>query len=390
MKKITVIVLAVFFYAFAQENVAIINANTLYPFFEKLKDIENRKKINILHIGDSHVQGNFFSSVARKTLQEKFGNGGAGFVFPYNLAKTNSGTNKFAGWSSQDLWSSCRISRKSGCSSQIVFGISGYGLATEDNNFEISLEVPEYWKFDKITLFYPNETPPFSLKNDLGAANLIGMATENKFFAKYQSPAPMTNVRIFRNKNYTDYKNYNNYNFHGAFLENDSVGIIYSSIGVNGAKTADFAQNSMFFEQIPAIAPDLLIVSFGTNEAFSEISPEVFVSQIDVLVSKVREKCGEIPVIVTTPPLSFTKKNEMNFIHQYSKDIAKTKHYAVWDLHKLTHDLLSEKNGLKLFLADDKIHYSANGYRRTGAFFANAILENYKVFLGNLPPSAAK
>jgi len=386
MKNITIIVLAVFFYSFAdentQENTKIINVNTLYPFFEKLKNIETYKKVNILHIGDSHVQGNFFSSLARKTLQDEFGNGGIGFVFPYNLAKTNSETNKFAVWSSQDSWSGCRISRKSGCSSQIVFGISGYGLATEDNNFEISLEVPEYCKFDKITLFYPGETSPFSLKNDLCAANLIGMISENKYFAKYQSPAPMTNVHISRNNNYAGYKNYNNYNFHGAFLENDSAGIIYNSIGVNGAKAVDFVQNSMFFEQISAIAPDLLIVSFGTNEAFSEILPEVFVSQIEVLVSKVREKCGEIPVLITTPPISFTKKNEMNFIHQYSKDISKTKYYAVWDLHKLTHDLLSDKNGLS-FLAKDKIHYSADGYRYTAVFFANAILENYKSFLEN-------
>jgi lysophospholipase L1-like esterase len=383
MKNITIIVLTIFFYAFAQENTEIINKSMLYPFFEKLKNIEKYKKVNILHIGDSHVQGNFFSSIVRKTLQDEFGNGGIGFVFPYNLAKTNSETNKFAVWSSQDSWNSCRISKKSGCSPQMVFGISGYGLAAENNNFEISLEVPEYYKFDQITLFYPNETPPFSLKNDLCAANLIGIVSENKFFAKYQSPAPMTNLHIFRNNNYSCCKNYNNYNFHGAFLENDSAGIIYSSIGVNGAKAVDFVQNSMFFEQILAIAPDLLIVSFGTNEAFSDISPEVFVSQIETLISKVREKCGEIPVLITTPPISFTKKNETNFIHQYSKDINKTKHYAVWDLHKLTHDLLSEKNEYS-FLAKDKIHYSADGYRYTAVFFANAILENYKSFLENM------
>jgi len=381
MKKITIFLFTVFFCTYSNENTEIINVNTLYPFFEKLKNIENHKKINILHIGDSHVQGNFFSSVVRKTLQDKFGNGGTGFVFPYNLAKTNGDTNKFAVWSSQDSWSSCRISKKSGCSLEVVFGISGYGLVSEDNNFEISLEVPEYYKFDKITLFYPNETSPFSLKNDLGAANLIGMSSENKFFAKYQSPAAMTSVHISRNNNYVGHKNYNNYNFHGAFLENDSVGIIYSSIGVNGAKAVDFVQNSMFFEQISAIAPDLLVVSFGTNEAFSYVSSEVFISQIELLISKVREKCGDIPVLITTPPISFMKKSETNFIHQYSKDIAKTKNYAVWDLHKLTHDLLSDKNGLNLFLAKDKIHYSADGYRRNGAVFANAILENYKSFL---------
>jgi lysophospholipase L1-like esterase len=384
MKKVIVILYAAFFCAFSQENYEIINADKLYPFFNKLKNIQNEKKVNIVHIGDSHVQGDFFSSVVRNFLQEEFGNGGLGYVFAYNLAKTNSESSGYVVFSSKDSWRSCRISKKASCSSDAEFGISGYSLSTQDIDFRILLEVPKHYKFDKITLFYTDDVSPFSLKNDLGAANMIGIEYEYKYFAKYSSAAPITNVSISRNNNYANYKSLNNYNFHGAFLENDSVGLIYSSIGVNGAKAVDFANNSMFLEHIAALSPDLIVVSFGTNEAFSDISSEVFVSQIEDLISKIIGKCTDATVLITTPPLSFMKKTETNFIHQYAQDIAKTKHYAVWDLHKLTHDLYSAANGSNTLFAKDKIHYSADGYRQTAALFANAILKNYKVFLKNM------
>ena len=46
-------------------------------------------EINIVHIGDSHVQAGFYSEPIRKNLQNEFGNGGRGLIFPYQAAKTN-------------------------------------------------------------------------------------------------------------------------------------------------------------------------------------------------------------------------------------------------------------------------------------------------------------
>ena len=42
----------------------------------------------IIHIGDSHIQGDYFSGEIRMQLQSYFGNGGRGILFPYALAKS--------------------------------------------------------------------------------------------------------------------------------------------------------------------------------------------------------------------------------------------------------------------------------------------------------------
>ena len=45
--------------------------------------------INIVHIGDSHIQADYFSGMLRMCLQKQFGNAGRGLIFPYKVAKTN-------------------------------------------------------------------------------------------------------------------------------------------------------------------------------------------------------------------------------------------------------------------------------------------------------------
>ncbi|MGZ5243917.1 MAG: hypothetical protein ACXWW0_08480, partial [Bacteroidia bacterium] len=66
-------------------------------FFGKLAHLVSvgDKQINIVHIGDSHIQADFFSNRMRQMFQSYFigGNGGRGFVFPYTMARTNNPSN---------------------------------------------------------------------------------------------------------------------------------------------------------------------------------------------------------------------------------------------------------------------------------------------------------
>ena len=52
----------------------IYNAKALNDFFHKLEKNEDQKnqKINIVHIGDSHIQGDLMTNEIRKKLQQRF------------------------------------------------------------------------------------------------------------------------------------------------------------------------------------------------------------------------------------------------------------------------------------------------------------------------------
>src|SRR5687768_7349147 len=60
------------------------NANHLDDFFESLSELKtkNDRKISILHIGDSHIQGDYLTQPTRKNLQQHFGNAGRGLIVP--------------------------------------------------------------------------------------------------------------------------------------------------------------------------------------------------------------------------------------------------------------------------------------------------------------------
>ena len=79
-------------------------------FYQALDSLQNgtRQKVNVVHIGDSHIQADIFSGRMRSLLQDSdaFGNGGRGFVFPYPLARTNNPWNYKV--TSTGLWSGCR------------------------------------------------------------------------------------------------------------------------------------------------------------------------------------------------------------------------------------------------------------------------------------------
>ena len=54
------------------------DSTSLNSFYEKLDQLEQKKitRLNITHIGDSHIQADHFSGLVRQKLQLKFGNAG--------------------------------------------------------------------------------------------------------------------------------------------------------------------------------------------------------------------------------------------------------------------------------------------------------------------------
>ncbi|MDM1549589.1 peptidoglycan-binding protein, partial [Empedobacter falsenii] len=129
-------------------------AEQLKTFFEKVQKMIRSKegKINIVHIGDSHIQADFFSGRMRSLLQDRFGNGGLGFAFPYKLAKTNG--NSLVRYSSNAEWSSYRNIFPV---KDAQVGLSGIALSTNNSNAVIELSVRDAsYGFSRMKVFTPS------------------------------------------------------------------------------------------------------------------------------------------------------------------------------------------------------------------------------------------
>lgn len=419
------------------------NFEILKPFFEKLTALETFKdrKLNIVHIGDSHIQADAMTNLIRQKLQEQFGNAGLGFVFPYSLMRTNGGRN--VRFSSNIPWDNKKITETKNFSD---VGLSGYSFTTEKNNFLIELELKNKdYSFNTLKIITPDNQQMFELATNKGTISLKPTrpktishkvkkgetlyAISKKYkttVAKIQSvnnlkkniirvgqvlriptsqmeskPVDLSNFNVLGKSNslfsYYMYEDLdisdkiyltpspksNNFALNGIVLENDQSGIIYHNIGVNGAHFSDYNKSQLFFEQLKVLEPDLIIISLGTNESFGKLSASEFYAHTERFIDLIRTNYGQAPMILTSPPPSLFKKQNPNpFPVEYASvliDNSVSKNYAVFDLYRAIggKESMERLIGLNL-IAKDRVHYTKNGYEEQGTLFFEALMNNYQ------------
>ena len=420
------------------------NPNALLTFYEKMYQLEQSKsgKINIVHIGDSHIQADLFTAKIRTQFQKVFGNGGFGFTFPYSVAKTNnsapirySATGNFQSF--RNLYAD----------ENRPVGLSGFSMEANSDDFAIQLNVKDaQFNFTKLKVITPQNVNLFDvsvshknivverkvpkkithkvkpgevlggiadkynvslkalkkangLKSDMirdgKVLTIPSKATQSKTSTKteyipielqpslfsndYYSETPLDKIAIVPNQE-IDY-----FALNGLVLENNNSGVIYHSIGVNGAKASDYNKFRLFNEQLPVLNPDLVIISLGTNESFDKQSGEQYFANLNQMIQGIKDKNPQACVLVMTPPPSVLHRKYKNtFIEKYAELIEENvnvKNYAVWDLLQVFGGNKSiKRNAAKGYMARDKVHYSKAGYEKQGELFFEAFLQSYELF----------
>lgn len=423
---------------------SIINPEAISKFYEKLQQLEEKKdcKLRVVHIGDSHIQADLFTGKMRSLLQDKYGNSGLGFTFPYNLAKTNG--NHFIKYTSNASFESYRNIYPD--TTQPV-GLSGIALYTKNKDFAIQIGVRDKnFAFHTVKLVTPNNNSVFDLataskemviessvpkkishkikrgeslsiiadkynvgvaaikkannlrSNTIHAGKTIKIPT-NEMEAKQISKTafiPLTLQNDIVSQNYYSQELMNaiylvpneqleTFALNGLILERNNPGIVYSAIGVNGAKACDYNKFPMFFEQLKALESSLVVISLGTNESFDKKTTEVYFEELKEMVQQIRKENPSVEIIITTPSPSFFKRKYPNtFVADYTKKILETaveNNVAVWDMFHALGGLSSvNENYKKGLMAKDKVHYSKAGYELQGQLFFEALIKSYEQF----------
>ncbi|MDO4728240.1 MAG: LysM peptidoglycan-binding domain-containing protein [Bacteroidota bacterium] len=422
------------------------NMVALESFLEKLKALEGNQtqKINIVHIGDSHIQADFMTDMLRQRFQSRFGNAGLGLVFPHSIIRTNTG--RHVRFSSNINWNSHKNTTNTNTDD---IGISGYSLSTQNNDFllELNLKNKQY-QFNTLKIITPNNQRFFDLAisnkqpqivqqeqtktiNHLIKKGETLSVIANKYkvsVASIQKDNKLSGTNIkagstlkIVTKTTTEYKvdysnfqklektsnsyhyytyenldlpekiylipNEKNTNFalNGVVLENQNFGIIYHTIGVNGAKFSDYNKCKMFFEQIIALEPDLIIVSLGTNEAFDKITAENFYDQAQLFMTLTRLYNKSCPMLLTSPPPSyFNKKTPHNYCADFANtliDNSKADNYSTFDLYRAMGGNESMQRLINQnLIAKDRVHYTVEGYQQQGTILFDALMKAYSEY----------
>jgi len=140
------------------------NDSTLLPFFEELARLKNKERgnISILHIGDSHIQGDYLSGTIRTGLQDIFGNAGRGLVFPYTVAKTYAPPDLVS--NSNVVWTPKKILHHE---DSVPLGVPGYAIVCTNKSFQLRMGVKNLNghdnSFDRVCVLHGNDSTCYDL-----------------------------------------------------------------------------------------------------------------------------------------------------------------------------------------------------------------------------------
>lgn len=414
------------------------NEAVLKPFFENLS---KNQVTQILFIGDSHIQADHLTGYLRKKFQDQYGNAGRGLVFPYQVANTN-GAEDFSSVSNQP-WETFRLVHEQKVFPQIGAAGFVIGNK-EDSFLEITFKNPEdsfdkvviyndaKMKGGSFSLFNENQ----SLKDFVQkkSERISHTASENQTFHeivsqynttttklralngdKILNPKAGSVYKVERNflvynpdfeqnikeigsykfdssKTEIDFKSPQNVfllktnnpqgnTFYGfQFLKNVKKGIVFNTVGVNGATYSDFLKFPLQLEQLSKIKSDVLIIALGTNEAFGKVEKEEFQKNVTDVISKFRNENPDLPILLIGPPDNSPKENRTIEVISWIEESARQNNTAFFNLFEATGGKGSFKKAqARKEASSDGVHYLKPGYENQ----AEAIWKAIKKPAGN-------
>lgn len=350
-------------------------------FYDKLLSLKqhNNGVVTIVHIGDSHIQADFLTSVMRNGLQHFFGNAGRGLVFPYQLAKSNAPADINS--TSNVSWNYNRLAHPE---ISINNGIAGFCIQTNrpGAKINISLRDNEYGSqsFNKLTFFTDTVTSWLMQTEDSNDLTIIPTHTTD---SSYQSITLQNNKSSFTLSSQTTG---NTQSFYGASLVNNKPGVIYHAIGVNGAKYEQYNNTPLFWKQLPALNADLYIISLGTNEAQNDSFIETdFLVQVAIFLENLKKTSPDATILITTPQDSYKGEGSNGVMKKLNFSLLKycmQSNIAIWDLYRITNGYGSAKKWFKKgLMSKDKVHFTSAGYKIQGQLLLNAMAKGYNNYV---------
>ncbi len=378
-------------YSFIQyEKNEITNSTSLASFFEKLyvHKQQSNQIISVLHIGDSHIQADFLTSEIRGLMQKEFGNAGRGLIFPGRVGRTNEPMNIYS--STPSLWESKRIIFTDHA---LPIGIGAMTLKTVQPHAKISIRTINQnglnYAFNKVTLFYQKDSSSFNMalrdsaQQDLAfAGSFIWNGLPNALTVLLPYPVNTLELQCL-----APLPNQNQFTLFGLSLENQKPGVLYHSVGGNGAKFRHYAVANQFFSQTSLLLPDLIVISLGTNEAieYPYLDPQ-FEDHLNKFSEKLKRHNPQTRFIFTTTADFYKKRTRRNpGIEMVRRKIIETcekNGWAYWDLYEVAggkHAADHWKKG-KL-LQSDGVHFTKAGYTLQGSLFFAAIIKAYNEYV---------
>jgi len=384
----------------------------------------NKRGLVVLHIGDSHTSADFLTGEVRRRLQARYGRGGTGYM---------TAGHPHAGVRSSQL----KITASAGWTYK--------SLQRPD------AQVPQFWLsgYDSIAT-QPGETMSFAsdkpLTFDMIEVEAVGQpgggAIDIKLDGNVETHYELAStriepiiIRLLPGRGPTEKVREVTITTTGAgtvtvgsvSIYNNRSGVTYNSVGYVGAQIGLLKKmnEKLFASDLARIDPQIVVLSFGTNEASNEhLDPAQYGKTYEAVVQRIKATLPRAAIVVVSPPdfneigpacpkekvaeaschrappeLASTTGSasptppapaapctwhtpaKLQQVRDAQRDIAKRYGLVYWNWGSImpgecaAHQWVSMNPPL---MSRDHVHFTADGYRKSAEQFLNVLIPCYR------------
>lgn len=340
--------------------------------------------VNIMHIGGSHIQAGIWTQSMQRSLNEYFPSAHVrrGLLFPYKAIETTQPNDYEVAFSG--LWTGCR-NAQSKCT--LPLGLMGIRAETRDTAAAMKIYIKSQSKsFNRLKLFHPNDSTEFTFSFPRDPLATISYDSAGGYsLIEFSLPMDTLNMRILK----TD-STQTQFTLYGFRWETDNPAIYLDAIGNNGADIPAYLGCALFDQHLLAAPPDLLILSLGINDAYTNtFNPEKYKQNYRDLIAKFRKVNPEVVVLFTTNNDSYYRRRYPNkngmLVQQALTELALEIDAGVWDLFEIMGGYRSINLWVENQMARrDRIHFTRGGYEILGELLVKAIVDLYHNCAGEI------
>jgi lysophospholipase L1-like esterase len=247
----------------------------------------------ILHYGDSPTTADLITGDTRQLLQKRFGDAGHGFTLigkPWAWYGHRGVELSSHGW---QMDPGTRWDLRNG-----LFGLGGVAFSGGSGAFSrVTLRDPTQTRLEVWFLRQPNGG---SIAISSGGQPIGSIATD--------APSRTAGFQRFELKPGTgtlEFSTEGSVRLFGITLEKQKTGVVYDSVGLNGASVSMLAlifNESHWAEELRHRNPDLVVLNYGTNESgFAAFLTREYEKELREAIRRVRAALPNASILVMSP-----------------------------------------------------------------------------------------
>ncbi len=405
---------------------------TLFRALDATESGEADERVTILQVGDSHTASDTITGRIRRLFQDKFGSAGRGYTYPGKpwgsfrqeqtdyamspewepaLGIVDAPSPPFAagGVRVETRTEGAWLERTS----------CGYDDRGESRDDEEAEECRYGRSFDRYAIFYHVRPKggSFTVSVDGESPTVVETSGTDRGLGVFERGVEPGPHRI-----HLEAAGDGPVGLFGIRTLHGEAGVEYVSLGVNGATAGDFASfdRRLTRREIEELAPELMIVAFGTNEAYNlyemHTDPDHTVGEItrrladyqfqfEQLLERYRSAAPEASCLVMLPPDAAPERDSVGCrervevgedevcipptLRSYAgivaiqRTAAERAGCAVWDQSHAMGGAGSIRYWAALtpsLARDDGIHLTMDGYHLLGEAFFSDLMRTYQMW----------